>query len=735
MKMTRRLIGIAATFAAAIYMAGCSNLFESATVDDSDSYKMVERGAQKRELIGNVDIAGNGGRTILPASFTDADIADFKYYLRGTSITGKAYNEGKNKALNPKIGDDGSLGTAYTGKFKESIASDIWDLTVFAVKGTADASDWTVSDILEKSVLIGYANVDLTSAATAVTFKLSPDGLVNPGSLAFNVILKNNAAGDAWTPPTGTVATYSVRNLITGEVISNGTSPLSQNLSFTDGVAPVSVTSIVPGTYNFVVTFKDANSKESGEWSDILVVLPGRPVGQDAYIPNIIGKEPAAPATFTACYYKDSEDVPKTGFYKVHFQWENTPDNEKYYEIRVIPIDGTADGKIPPTIPSTAVLYTQKGTRSETLKYFIEASERVDGSIFANNTDCTIYLELGREYQAQIRAVNAIGESDWVDVTFPTTAPTISGVDASNISCFATTGTPATADKCMNRYRITYNLNGGRYKTTSTAVKSSPKVVYNSIHDPENADVLALWGGQGADTATHDAADPTNDKDCLKKGSAVISNWVLSIDSSNIAEATVAEITAWAATTVAPTSGTVPGQTFKAGPSGTGGYTGYVNVTVYATYGAVSYDLNGSIDVTDPAKYKLLPAYVKYECSKTDTQKGSCGTGTDTSGAITISKKYGAPGTETVKFSVTIPNDDNNIKFDTISVEVLKPDTSYAATPQSLAGSALDAATAFAAIDVSGFDNGAYTVKVTGTAKVNSNTITRSCNITMTITD
>ncbi|MCQ2248347.1 MAG: hypothetical protein MJZ50_04980 [Treponema sp.] len=728
MKMTRKLIGIAATFAAAIYMAGCSNLFESATVDDSDSYKMVENGSQQRTISGSIGVA-NGTRTILPAALDLTDINDYQYFLRGTSITGKTFNSGKNKKLtvSPATAIYGSTGQ---GTFTETIDADIWDLTVFAVPSTATQATvegWGVSDIIDGSILIGYANVDLTTANTTVSFKLSPDGLANPGTLNFDVKLQNNAAATPWSNTvidilgTGATVNMNVRNLITGDVIklTGGTSDATATPSFTGGSAKFNPGSVAPGTYNFTVTFLDASNKEFGEWSDILVVLPGRSVTQDVYIPNIIGLKPAAPASFTAVYYKDSEDVPRTGFYKVHFQWANTPVNEKYYELQIIPIDGTLNGAIPGTLPATTVLYTQKGTRSDTLKYFVEAPERVDGSLFANNTDCTVYLELGHEYQAQIRSVNAIGESAWVDLTLPTTAPTIPNVPAAGISCFAVS---TTADKCMNRYRLAYNLNGGRYKPASGVTKSSPKVVYNSIHDPASPDKLALWGGDGFDT-THSAADS------LVKGSATVTNWVL--DLGQQANSKVADISAsWVATPAVPTAGSQTGQSFTAD-----GYEGWANATVYATYGAVTYSLSGSIDITDPANYKLLPSYVSYACSKTGTQTGACGGATDTSGAITVSKAIGGTGSETIVFSVNVPTGANNIKFDTVTLEVFKSDLSYAATPQSMPGAALGSANTFGAVDVSGYDNGAYSVVVTGKAIVNGNTITRKCNITLTITD
>lgn len=737
MKTTRKLWVAAVAILTAVFLVGCGNL----------TGVQVEKGEDMATLTAtimgdaNVALSDSGAaasRNILPDAYTDGQTAGFDYYLTGTSVTGKKFNAGKHKLLS---GDN----AVTSGTFKYELDATVWDLTVFCVEtGSAETTvaAYSQAEILANALLIGYANVDLSSGAGTAAFKLSPDGLTQKGNVKLTIMLKDNSSADAWATNlsteygSGAKAVMEIRNLIKGDIKATATP------AFTSGSATFNPGAVDPGTYNFAVTFYNGTGAEIGEWSDVLVVMPGRNTEKTVYIPNIVGTKPVPPANLTAVYYKDSEDDTRLGFYKVHFQWENTPVNEKYYELQIIPLSDTeATGAMPGTVADNArIMYTEnpKIAVSANDKFFISAEERCDGSLLANNTDCTLYLELGKKYQARIRAKNAVGESAWTNLvlttgtttdtgTYATDKITISGVSDSNIQYFASA---ATADKCINRYRVTYKLNGGRYKTSSTATKSSDKVEYDSVRDPATANVHVLWTGTGYDTHTA-PIDTSTDTDCLRQGNSPIQSWTLTPKTTT---AVVAELEKWALKTgKVPTTGITSGVTFTAA-----GYTGSANVTLYAEYAALTYELTGNITVTDPAKYKLLPEYVTYSIGPTGSIKtAACGSDGITSGKITISKSWG----DTLSFIVNVPSEDGaheptgNIKFDTIELTVLNSRLALMTVPEVVNGAALGSDTAFTGFSINDFDNGSYTVKFRGTVKTSGNTIIREVNITMEIQD
>lgn len=78
------------------------------------------------------------------------------------------------------------------------------------------------------------------------------------------------------------------------------------------------------------------------------------------------------------------------------------------------------------------------------------------GSLLSGNTKAQLRLELGKRYFARIRAVNDAGESDWMLVDL-TAEPA---------------GTKAFTGNTINRYRLTYFMNGGTYFDDETAAKA-----------------------------------------------------------------------------------------------------------------------------------------------------------------------------------------------------------------------------------------------------------------------
>lgn len=453
-KIFRNCIGALALL---LGLAGCQNSLEgdsvsgggieglrTLTVEIKNYSEFVEESSVQANMFAPA-------RSIMPKAFETSD--SLKYYLYGTA------SNGEKKAWTEVTVED--------GKFSLDVEPYNWNLTLAVTNGAetiAEADE--LAAVKGKAVLIGYAAVDLTRHANSASFILKPDGLTTPGKVNLTTKLL-----DDWTIPASIESvTLGIYNLTNGTVVNySGDTTTVQTAKKAAGTLTFPATfgesskDLAPGTYTFKVEFLNAKNECEAEWSDSLVILPGKTNDTTVAIPNVIGTEPAAAKAFTASYVAGSEDS-TPGFYDVKFEWDGTACiNERNFEIDLLDVTGFTVAAIPTDDTKWESAVTDSG--KEAVTYGADVIEKqlyTEGSLLANNTSLTMKLALGKAYVARIRAVNRAGSSANAYVTVG-----------------AGTGT-AFAGKFINLFRIRYNLQGGTYTPATGPAQSTPIVQYAS---------------------------------------------------------------------------------------------------------------------------------------------------------------------------------------------------------------------------------------------------------------
>lgn len=461
-KIFRNCIGALALL---LGLAGCQNSLEgdsvsgegieglrTLTVEIKNYSEFVEESSVQANMFAPA-------RSIMPDAFKTSDT--LSYYLYGKASNGEE--------------KEWTSVTVENGKFTLDVEPYNWNLTLAV---TADAATKiTEADDLAavkgKAVLIGYAAVDLTRHANSASFTLKPDGLTTPGHVGLKTSLEGN-----WTIPDSINSVrLGIYNLTNGKAVTysdddNSTTVVSVartdfSKTFGDGKVPgkfgESEKKLAPGTYTFKVEFLNAKNECEAEWSDSIVILPGKTNGTAVAIPNVIGTVPAKVTTFTASYVAGTEDS-TPGFYDVKFDWVGKDCvNERYFEIDLLDVTGFTVAAIPTDDTKWESAVTDSG--KEAVTYGADVIEKqlyTEGSLLANNTSLTMKLALGKAYVARIRAVNRAGSSANAYVT----------VGAGTGSAFA--------GKFINLFRIRYNLQGGTYTPATGLAQSTPIVQYAS---------------------------------------------------------------------------------------------------------------------------------------------------------------------------------------------------------------------------------------------------------------
>lgn len=436
---------------AAMIFASCSNIVDANVSSSSEDKNTLNiEVTNYDEVVTQASKSANrASRTIIPDSF-DSDGVDF--YLYGTNTSGGTFGPEK---VTFKGNTDAPGGTASktVGTINIPANSAVWEFTlvVVAPQGATAPTEATLKD---NAVLIGYSSMDMLNGDTA-KFTLSPDGLTKEADIAMKLYT------DGWELPAGFTAKAGIYLLTTGADAGTDATPTEKTVAFTDttkdeaNAVDYAIASFAPGTYLFKVTFEKTNSNKKFYWSDVLVVLPGKTIENVVGIPNIIGEKPKAPTAFKAGYVEKTEDK-FSGWYTTAFEWERGSKNENNFEIEVLEFND-ADTVTPPTSDDEWATALTAGSSSVTYdsKFSSEANYE-SGSLLSGNTKAQLRLELGKRYFARIRAVNDAEASDWTLVALAD-APA------------EPTGTQKFTGNTINRYRLTYFMNGGTYYADKTA--------------------------------------------------------------------------------------------------------------------------------------------------------------------------------------------------------------------------------------------------------------------------
>lgn len=456
-KIFRNCIGALALL---LGLAGCQNSLEGDSVSGDgieDLRTLTVEIKNYSEFVEESSVQANmfaPARSIMPDAFKTSDT--LSYYLYGKASNGEE--------------KEWTSVTVENGKFTLDVEPYNWNLTLAV---TADAATKiTEADDLAavkgKAVLIGYAAVDLTRHANSASFTLKPDGLTTPG----HVGLKTSLEG-SWTIPDNIESVrLGIYNFTKGTVV-NYSDDSSTVVTATKSAGTIAFPStfgdsskdLAPGTYTFKVEFLNAKAECEAEWSDSLVILPGKTNSTAVAVPNVLGTAPAAATAFTASYVAGTEDS-TPGFYDVKFEWDGTAcTNERYFEIDLLDVTGSTVAAIPTDETTWESAVTDSGNTAVTYgAAVIEDQLYTEGSLLANNKWLTMKLELGKAYVARIRAVNRAGSSANTYVT----------VGAGNGTGTVFGGT------FINLFRIRYNLQGGTYTPETGSAQTTPIVRYAS---------------------------------------------------------------------------------------------------------------------------------------------------------------------------------------------------------------------------------------------------------------
>lgn len=463
---------------AAMIFASCSNLTDANVSSNSENKNTLNiEVTNYDEVVTQASKSANrASRTIIPDSF-DSDGVDF--YLYGTNTSGETFGPEKVD-FNGNTDAAGGTASKTVGTINIPANSAVWEFTLAAVaKGDAAPTEATLKD---NAVLIGYSSMDMLNGDTA-KFTLSPDGLTKEAQIAMKLYT------DGWTLPAGFTAKAGIYLLTTGADAGADATPTEKDVAFTDAsideanAVDYEIDSFAPGTYLFKVTFEKTGSNKKFYWSDVLVVLPGKTIENAVGIPNIIGTAPEAPTAFKAGYVESSEDK-FSGWYTAAFEWERGSKNENNFEIEVLEFN---DADTAVTHPTTDDEWTTALADGKSVTYGSKLSTEANyegGSLLSGNTKAQLRLELGKRYFARIHAVNDAGESAWTLVALAD-APA------------EPTETKAFTGNTINRYRLTYFMNGGTYFDDETAAEGGT-------------------GGSTADRVSYHCEDSTTGTEIIK---------------------------------------------------------------------------------------------------------------------------------------------------------------------------------------------------------------------------
>lgn len=455
-KIFRNCIGALALL---LGLAGCQNSLEgdsvsgegieglrTLTVEIKNYSEFVEESSVQANMFAPA-------RSIMPDAFKTSDT--LSYYLYGKASNGEE--------------KEWTSVTVDAGKFSLDVEPYNWNLTLAVTadaKTIADADE--LATVKGKAVLIGYAAVDLTRHANSASFTLKPDGLTTPGKVKLTTSLEGS-----WTIPDNIESVrLGIYNFTKGTVV-NYSDDSSTVVTATKSAGTIAFPStfgdsskdLAPGTYTFKVEFLNAKAECEAEWSDSIVILPGKTNDKPVAVPNVIGAKPAAATDFTASYVDGTKDS-TPGFYDVMFEWNGDACiNERSFEIDLLEVTGKTVAAIPTDDTTWDSVVTDSGKTAVTYgSKVISDPFYVEGSLLANNTSLTMKLPLGKAYVARIRAVNRAGSSDNAYVTVGTGKGTGTVFEGTFI----------------NLFRIRYNLQGGTYTPATGTAQTTPIVDYAS---------------------------------------------------------------------------------------------------------------------------------------------------------------------------------------------------------------------------------------------------------------
>ncbi|MBO5124947.1 MAG: hypothetical protein J6C11_07445 [Spirochaetaceae bacterium] len=364
-----------------------------------------------------------------------------------------------------------------------NLAPGLWTITLTAYDENLLGGDTDAAAIVAKkgtaAVLSGSATVNLTSRSGDVVIILTPRNVGTEGEVNLTVNFNSN---DQTKIAGNTGGEYNVKiglyDRATGEPIFDAAGQTTEKDKTADvkGNALVNYNGLgkVPvGEYTFKVTITETTGTGKGPWyySDNLFVLGNMETKQQVEVDELLGgAEPEAP-TNLAAYWAPSKTKADGSEYTVHFSWDRKSFNESGFELQIADItahfnttnsqyDGVAAN-------DAATLWTQIDAKKHDNVTTITEKDfaRVDypiydkqGSLVAGSTYVDYALPTGRLYTARLRARNANGESDWVNLQAGGTEPASKWQDGGVPPAIDVTGAAKLNGYYFDVFSVTYQL-------------------------------------------------------------------------------------------------------------------------------------------------------------------------------------------------------------------------------------------------------------------------------------
>lgn len=510
MKKITKIAALAAL--SAMFFASCSNITDG-SVEGTQNSESEETGKLSIEITSAqklIDFSSSSSRTILPDA-QSVSLFDFYLAIQDNAKNENGYTTVKKIVVDP-IESDAS---GKTGIVSVTLSKSNYNFKLYAVKKdaanglTESSSDAEVANL---ACLVGYATADLRYNES-VSFYLRPDSLSTKG----NVELKLYKIGE-WSAVN--LADYKISARLeylktleldgitynegdpvatTGIDIANtvftATAPDSANYSLSD---------IAPGTYNFVLAFTNSDDeKKVFEWSDTIVILPGETTARAVAIPCVINTIPNAPSAFKAGYI-DALKSKDAGYYDVEFVWEDESDNEKNFQIEWLKVPDAVTLSDTVKYPANVAGETtdddkwnllvkaakEADATTENVVYGYDADGAgkpfesdievyVAGSLGRNRKSATFKAAYGCRYAARLRALNNVGESEWVYATIneniEADADANSGAKVAN----------GFISPLLNRYKVVYTVGAGKFFEADGTTAMTVDTVYFESEDKD----------------------------------------------------------------------------------------------------------------------------------------------------------------------------------------------------------------------------------------------------------
>lgn len=480
------------TTLATFVLSSCNNISGGVVTDDTNDNKESKTVTFIADSDGLFDFADlsdqKSARTIIPAALYSTSF-DFYLVYKDTvnsnsySLASITFNK-EDLSEGNDLSNETDLKKKITkGSFTKAFTLSDYTFALYAVNATV-TEKITADNVSTYASFVGTANADLRYGDN-VTFHMK----ANSKSDGTGQITINLSHEDDWQIPAYYNVTVGLYNIDDNSLVyptegpqtiqarNENATTFPTNFQFTSSAGAVD-----QGEYNLVVKYEHQpeaadKTKAVYEYSEKVVVLMNQNSTGSIVIPEILEKAPDAPTNFLV-QYQNPTDSSKNN-YNVNFKWTDASKNEREFILEILKLSETGY----PVLPANDGEWTTLETGSTKTTYnrltFDAADDKVAGSLNKGNSTVTLSLPLEQRFVARICASNDAGQSSWAYVGWTVTDTEDTSKNTTDTGWLAFDKDV----KTINRFRITYNLNGGNFTKadadgTALAAEESPALIY-----------------------------------------------------------------------------------------------------------------------------------------------------------------------------------------------------------------------------------------------------------------